>query len=69
MAKRLLAALRAVPRPPSVSQDVAPPPGPGGAAGKKGARKKARRPGGRGAGAQGWSEIDGPPWIDRAKRD
>ena len=67
--KRLLAALRAVPRPPSVSQDVVPPPGPGGAAAKKGARKKARRgPGGRDPRA-GWPEETRAPWVEAAVRD
>ena len=55
-AREMAALLRAFPRAPTVAPDVRRPGRPGGGPG-------------RGSGAQGWSEIDGPPWIERAKRD
>ncbi len=54
--EEMAALLRSIPRAPTVAPDVRRP-GAGG-----------RGPG-RGAGAQGWSEITGIPWVERAKRD
>lgn len=69
LAERLLAAIRAVPRPPSVSQDIVPVAGPGGDRGKKTARKKGRRgPGGRNP-REGWPEETRVPWVETAIHD
>ena len=56
VAREMAALLHAMPRAPTVAPDVRRP-GSGG-----------RGPG-RGAGAQGWSEITDIPWVERAKRD
>ena len=69
VAKELLAAIRAIPRPPSVSRDAQQGAGPGRRAGRKGANKKGRRgPGGRDP-QTGWPEETRAPWVEAAIRD
>ncbi len=69
LAERLLAAIRAVPRPPSVSRDIPRASAPGGARAEKGAGKKGRRrPGGRNP-REGWPEETRAPWVEAAIRD
>ena len=69
LAQQLLAAIRAVPRPPSVSRDVVPAGRPGGARGNKAAKKKGRRgPGARNP-REGWPEETRAPWVETAIRD
>ena len=68
----LLARIRSVPRPPSVSRDVVPEGGPAapqrGKRAPAGKRAKAGGPG-RGAALNGWPEETRSPWIERAIRD
>ena len=73
VAKGLTARLRAVPRPPSVSQGVPPAGGREGGregGGGKGAKrgKKVRGPGGRNT-QSGWPEEKREPWTEAAIRD
>lgn len=66
LAKALLAGIRAISRPPSVSLDVNPRGGQAGPSRKK--RAKGGRQGGRNPVA-GWAEETRAPWVDSAIRD
>lgn len=70
LAAELLARMRSIPRPPSVSQDVEPR-GPRPGAPTKGAPKAKKGRGGRGARdpLAGWPDETREPWIDTALRD
>ncbi|MDE0179543.1 MAG: hypothetical protein OXP36_13235, partial [Gammaproteobacteria bacterium] len=70
LAAELLARIRSIPRPPSVSQDVQPR-GPRPGAPAKGAPKAKKGRGGRGARdpLAGWPAETREPWIDTALRD
>ncbi|MYG04314.1 MAG: arylsulfatase [Acidobacteriia bacterium] len=70
LATELLARMRSIPRPPSVSQDVQPR-GPRPGAPTKGAPKAKKGRGGRGARdpQAGWPDETREPWIDTALRD
>ncbi len=65
-AKDLLARIRKIPRPPSVSRDVVPRGAATGRPRKK--RAKAGGPGGRNP-QTGWPEETRPPWVEAAIRD
>ncbi len=67
LAKDLLARIRSIPRPPSVSRDAGPG-GPGrGGRGKKGGKKGGRGPGARNP-QDGWAEETRAPWVEAAIR-
>ena len=71
LATELLAGIRAIPRPPSVSRDVTPASAGRGGRGKKGGKKGQK--GGGVPGARdpqlGWSEETRAPWVEAAIRD